>query len=77
MSAGEAYVTMAEEDLKCVRVDFPPKYDGSQSTAGKVDQGLVGTVDLTYNCMSHQMSARYGRLPQPLPDSLNNGLMFR
>jgi hypothetical protein len=71
-------VTMAEGDLKYVHVDSPPKYDGSQSTAGKADQGLAGTVvDLTYNCMSHQVAARYGRSPPPLPDSLNNGIMFR
>ncbi|PNF18457.1 ATP-binding cassette sub-family G member 4 [Cryptotermes secundus] len=68
---------MAEGELKYVHVDFPPKYDGGQSMAARDDQGLAGTmVDLTYNCMSRQVAARFGRSPPPLPDSLNNGIMF-
>ncbi|XP_069675336.1 ATP-binding cassette sub-family G member 4-like [Periplaneta americana] len=59
-------------DLKSVRVDFPPKYDAG----GRADQAVGGAVDLVHYGLSHQMAARYVRSPPPLPDSLNNGIMF-
>jgi hypothetical protein len=62
---------MADGDLKSVRVDC------NQGSAGIVDQSIAGTVDLMHNGISHQMAARYVRSPPPLPDSLNNGIMFR
>jgi len=63
---------MAEGDLKSVHVDFTMKYDCSNSILGK-----VGTVDLMHNGMLHQRTVRYGLPSRALPDSLNNGMMFR
>jgi hypothetical protein len=68
---------MAEGDLKSVHVDFTMKYDCSHGILGKVDHGTVGRVDLMHNDMVHQRTVRYGLSPNALPDSLNNGIMFR
>jgi len=68
---------MAEGDLKSVRVDFTTKYDSSHGILGKVDHGTVGTVDLMHSGMLHPRTVRYGLSPHALPDSLNNGIMFR
>jgi hypothetical protein len=69
--------TMAEGDLKSVHVDFTMKYDCSHGILGKVDRGTLGTVDLMHNGMLHQKTGQYGLSPHALPDSLNNGIMFR
>jgi hypothetical protein len=69
--------TMAEGDLKSVHVDFTMKYDCSHGILGKVDHNTVGTVDLMHNSMLQQRTLRYGLSPHTLPDSLNNGIMFR
>jgi hypothetical protein len=68
---------MAEGDLRSVRVDFMTNYDCSRGMTGNIDHGVAGTVDLMYNGMSHQRKVRYGLSSPPLPDSLNNGIMFR
>jgi hypothetical protein len=62
---------MADGDLKSVHVDC------SQFAAGRIDQVTAGRVDLMHNGIPCRMSARYVSLPPPLPDSLNNGIMFR
>jgi hypothetical protein len=68
---------MAEGDLKSVHVDFMMKYDCSHGISGKIDRGTVGTVDLMHKGMLHQRTVQYGLSPHVLPDSLNNGIMFR
>jgi len=67
---------MAEGDFVTIHVDFPLTYDCGQVTA-HADQSATRAMDLVHHDSSRQMAARYVRSPSPLPDSLNNEMVFR